>query len=521
MNLASILIESAERLPDKTALLFGGRSYTYREFLDRVRILAGSLESLGIGRGDHVSLIADNSNAVLECVFACMWIGAVCEQYNTRLSPLVLGELLGSSPSRVALASSRCCGELESLDLRRPDGAAFPLFAIDDGKRPEVPGGAPRAGMAIGRTYSALMAGAPLEGDPVDLPPEAPCMEFFTSGTTGLPRGVLVSHGPMARRLAIDCTEMGFSQDDVVLCVLPLYHVTSMAAYVALMVGAELIISRATDGRSIARAVNAYGVTRMGIVPFLLRALVAAVQEERIALPTLALLIYGGEPIDRRLLQRCRESLDCDLIQGYGMTETLSAITLLRPLDHCSEDRLDTAGTAVSGMEVRIVDEGGRPLPVGECGEVAVRTPTLMLGYQDDPQHTAEVIRDGWYLTGDIGYLDGQGYLTLVDRKHNMIITGGENVYPSEVAKCLLAYDGVVRDAAVVGIPDDYWGEALAAFVVLQEGSTATPEELIEYCGRRLGMYKRPKRVVFVDSLRRNASGKVPAEYLRELTASL
>lgn len=534
MNLADIIVDSAQRFPDKQALVFGGHRFTYDQLLGRIRRLARGLKALGVGRGDHVAIVADNSDAVLECVFACAWIGAVSEQYNTRLSTYALGELLHRSPAKALFASARFCDSLQGLGLADDEGHPVPLVSIGD----NLLGGAKLASFAD--AAASEDAASPFEGSsqvilaydavlgeddegvlPLDLPAEAPCAMFFTSGTTGLPRGVVVSHGAFLERLRIDCQEMGFSEADVLLCVLPLFHVTSMAAYVALMVGAKVVIARANDGESISRAINAYGVTRLGLVPFLMRSIVDCVEKQRLLLPTLELIIYGGEPIDERFLLRCRDALHCALVQGYGMTETLSAITLLRPTDHLSDGRLETAGTVVEGMELRILDEAGQPCALGERGEVAVRTPTLMLGYYGDPEHTAEVMEDGWYRTGDIGYLDDEGYLTLVDRKHNMVITGGENVYPSEVARCLRDWGDAIADVAVVGVPDSHWGEALVAFVVLAPGAQVSAEELIGWCRERLGAYKKPRQVVFVESLQRNSAGKVPADFLRTLTESV
>ena len=518
MNLSDVIVESARRSPGKTALVFGDRRLTYAQLVERVRRLARGLEQLGVARGDHVALIADNSNAVFECVFACTWIGAVCEQYNTRLSAYALDQLLGCSPADVLIASARFAAPL--LQHASEKGGKAPVVAVleDEAVEPDEMARLHDRGVLA---YESLLEGGPIEAAPLDLPADAPCVEFFTSGTTGLPRGVVASQGAFRERLRIDQRDMPCSPDDVLLCVLSLFHVTSMNAYVALMVGAEVVIAQASDGEAIAQAINAHGVTRLGLVPFLMRSLVAAVERQHIELPTLKMIIYGGEPIDERFLLRCRDALRCALVQGYGMTETLSAITLLHPNDHLADGRLETAGRVVQDMQLRIVGRSGEECAVGERGEVLVRTPTLMMGYFGDEAHTAEVMEGDWYRTGDIGYLDEDGYLTLVDRRHNMVITGGENVYPSEVARCLRSWGDDVADVAVVGVPDARWGEALVAFVVLAEGASASAQQLIDWCRHRLGAYKKPRQVVFVDSLRRNSAGKVPKDYLQELTESV
>ncbi|MCI8341540.1 MAG: long-chain fatty acid--CoA ligase [Eggerthellaceae bacterium] len=544
MNIADVIVESAQVHLGKVAIACDGRRFTYEELVGRVRRAAQALQHLGVSQGDHVALLADNSNAVLECVFACAWIGAVCEQYNTRLSICALDELMGRSPARVVVAGARF---VESLDERfiegpcgRPDAlvqiggeASFAQeasaeCAVDDGAGcSSATGSLAAAALPAGKSkvprygYEALLGSCDPAPGPLSLPPESPCMQFFTSGTTGMPRGVVVSHEALVERWRIDAREQRFRADDVMLCVLPLFHVTSMGVYVALMVGATVVIERASDGAAVAAAVRKNAVTRTGLVPFLMRSLVDHMERHNVPLPSLEYVIYGGEPIDGPFLMRCHERMGCKLIQGYGMTETLSAITMLGPDDHGHPERVGTAGKVVPGFDLRIEAKDGHSCVAGERGEVLVRTPTLMLGYYGDPERTAEVMQDGWYRTGDIGYLDEDGYLMLVDRKNNLVITGGENVYPSEVMRCIRAMGDAVADVAVVGVPDDYWGESLAAFVVRSPGAQLDEEAVSAWCRERLGAYKRPRRVMFVDSLRRNPSGKIPKEYLHELTQSI
>lgn len=518
MNLADILIVSALRCSDSIALVCGERKRSYGQLVRRVRQLAGGMHAMGVRRGGHVVLIADNSDACVECVLACAWIGAVCEQYNTRLSDYAMAQMLSSNPPQALFASERFLKMAVELGLAGEQGVPIPVVALDD-KCLESAHDASLLRDAQVLAYEELLDEGAIEEAPVDLDAASPCMELFTSGTTGAPRGVVLSHGALLARLNIEQYEFGYKKDDVVLCVLPLFHVTSVAAYAALKAGAQVVVARANDGASISQAVSAHGVTRVGLVPFLMRSLVDEMQRRNISLPTLRQIIYGGEFVEPALLARCHAQLACELVQGYGMTETLAAIALLRPSDCVDDARMRSVGKAVHGMELRIFDEGGEPLPAGSLGEIAVKTPTLMLGYRGDPERTAKVIRNGWYHTGDVGYLDAEGYLFLVDRMDNMIISGGENVYPSEILHCLRECRESVADAVVVGIPDEHWGEALAAFVVGVPGAHLDPAALRDYCGERLGTYKRPREVVVVDSLKRSSSGKIPADYLDELTA--
>ena len=221
-----------------------------------------------------------------------------------------------------------------------------------------------------------------------------------------------------------------------------------------------------------------------------------SVETEHVTVDTLKLVIYGAEPAGPALLSRCRALLECDFLQGYGMTETASSVTVLLPEHHKDPRLLETAGVPLPGVEIRIVDEEGRVCPPGTSGEVVVKTNTLMLGYWNDLDQTARVVKDGWYYTEDIGFVDEDGFLTLVDRKNNLVITGGENVYPLEVSRCIASLGACIADVAVTGVPDERWGESLVAFVVRAPGAAVTEEDIVAHCADELGHYKKPKRVV-------------------------
>lgn len=507
--LVSLLDESARAYPDQTALCFRDREFTYREMHRRVDALAGALAGLGVGKGGFAAVVSANSNVTVEVLFACARLGAVCERYNVRLSPRVIAQLLARSEARVAFVSAALRPALAEALVGI--GRTLMIVDVDGGAGAEC-GGVPR--------YEELLASA----DPVpstgDVDDGDPAMLLYTSGTTGLPRGVLLSHGALLRRTAIDIEGMRFSHDDILLCELPLFHVTFVSTLATLALGARLVIADSHKPADIAADIVRTGATRTALVPCLMRGLADYVAREGIELDTLELVIYGGEPVEPELLEHCRRLLPCGFLQGYGMTETTAAITMLLPEHHEHPRLLPTVGKAVPGMEIRIVDDEGRACAAGVPGEVLVRTDTLMLGYYRDPARTAEAVQDGWYRTGDIGFLDAEGFLTLVDRKNNLVISGGENVYPLEVSRCIKALAGVV-DAVVAGVPDKRWGESLAAFVVRAEGSRISEADIVAHCARELGGYKKPHAVRFVDDLGRSASGKVSREQLEELKGLL
>lgn len=508
-SIVTLLEGSARAWPDDVALCYRGREYSYGEVRRRVDALAGALAGLGVEQGDCVAVVAANSNASVEALFACARLGAVCERHNVRLSPRVIAQLLARSEARVVLVSGAMLEALAGCLDEVGRSVAFVLVDEPDG------GAACEPAEGVPRYEELLAAAEPVsEGCVVD--DADPAMLLYTSGTTGMPCGVLLSHGALLKRVAIDIEGMRFSHDDVMLCVLPLFHVTFVSTLATLALGARLVIADARKPADIAADIVRVGATRTALVPYLMRGLADHVAREGVDLGTLELIIYGGEPVEPELLEHCRRLLPCGLLQGYGMTETTAAITMLLPEHHARPELLSTVGTAVAGMELKIVDDAGGACPAGVPGEVLVRTDTLMIGYHRDPERTAEVMRDGWYCTGDIGVLDGEGFLTLVDRKNNLVITGGENVYPLEVSRCVRALEGVV-DAAVVGVPDARWGESLAAFVVRAEGARVSEADVVAHCARELGGYKKPRAVRFVEDLGRSASGKISRDRLEEL----
>lgn len=505
MPLADTFGASVRAHPNKVALRFEGRAWTYRELGRRASKLAAALRGLGVREHDHVAMISANHPACMELLLACAQVGAVYEPYNIRLSALTITQLLSRSGARVVVVSRELYARMRD-DLRE---VTHPIRVVlldspDD-----------EEGVV---QYERLLAEAELDTRQANVEGFDAALLLYTSGTTGMPRGVMLSHDALMKRVSLDSHAMLFAEDCVTLCVLPLFHVTFMSSLITLLVGGELVIANSRKAEDLVGCITEFGVTHVGLVPFLLRILAAYVEREGVCVDTLRLVVYGGEPVDGELLARCRKLFACGFLQGYGMTETLGAVTMLRPEHHRDTSRLLTAGTAVPGIEVRVVDASGAPCPCGTTGEVVVKTDTLMSGYLCDDESTRRVISEGWYRTGDIGMLDEEGFLTLVDRTCNMVITGGENVYPLEVERCIRALDDDVEDAAVVGVPDSYWGEALAAFVVRKEGSNLTESALVEHCARQLGGYKKPRRVQFVEELERNATGKVSKAFLDRFT---
>lgn len=519
-SLVNILDESARANSDKVALRFGDASYTYAELKERVDKLAGALVALGVRGGDHVAVASPNSNASIEVLFACARIGAVCERINVRLAARVIAQLLERSGTSVVFAAK---AQMDAIEACLGEAAARPVAVLLDDEGPG--GGEDACGGGVGGSgarsgalvYEDVLASAEAVSETHAIMPHDPALLLYTSGTTGMPKGVLLSHESLLFRIETDIVGMRFSHDDVFLCVLPLFHVTFVSTLAALALGGELVIAESRKPADIAADINRFGATRTALVPCLMRELADYVDREPVSLATLKLIIYGGEPVTPELLTRCLAAVPCDYLQGYGMTETAAAITMLLPEHHRDPRLLSTVGVPVAGMDVRIVDDAGEQVAADTCGEIVVKSKAVMSGYYRDAQRTTDVLRDGWYRTGDIGRIDDRGFLTLVDRKDNMVITGGENVYPLEVARCIKGIGREIADVAVVGVADPRWGETLAAFVVRAAGSSVTESDIAAHCARELGSYKKPRIVRFVDDLARSASGKITKEHLENL----
>lgn len=474
---------------------YEGRTFTYAELASRIDKLVSVLLGFGVREGERVALVSFNSHANIELMFACARIGAVFVGCNVRLSQVVTVQLLKESGARVVFFSREVRDRIKhELD---PSDAPLIEVMLEDGDELGI------------ECYEDLIEQAEPSSVCVRGDSGRTALMLYTSGTTGIPRCVMFSHAALERRIESDRRELGLSADDVALCVLPLYHITLMSSLMVLRQGGTLVISNSRTAQCIADLIDRYQVTFVGLVPFLLRSLVSFLEDTGRRLDTLRLLLYGGEPISAEMLERCESVLSCGFMQGYGMTETSSAITLLRPEQHRDPAHLSTVGTPVEGVDLKIVDDNDVVLPCGQAGEILVRTDMLMSGYFNDPVRTAEVMADGWYRTGDIGVMTEEGYVKLLARKSDLVISGGENIYPSEVDACIRELGKGIEDVAVLGVPDKQWGEALVAVIARAPESQITAEQVCDWCKQRLGSYKKPRRVLFVDEIKRGATGKV------------
>ena len=505
MNVAALLTKAARTYPFGPALTFGDRQDTYRVFRARAGSFAGGLQALGVRTGDRVAILQPNGPALLETLFAAFTLGAVAVPINARLHPREVAVITQDSQPSVLVAGSEFLAGLESVRDEMP-----PVQLIAS----EAAGGA--------LSYDRVLSMGASDVPDAEVDADAVAWLFYTSGTTGRPKGAMLTHrNLLAMTMNVFADIYPFTAADVVLHAAPLTHGSGLYALPAIAKGAHNIIFslRSFDPGALFREVAERRVTVIAFLsPTQVTRLVRSPERPRHDLSSLRAIVYGGAPMAGRDVEEAVAAFGPILVQLYGQGEAPMTITALDPAvlnDPAERRRLSSAGTARTDVEVRIVDETDAPLPPGAVGEVVLRGDVVMAGYWRNPEATAETLRNGWLHTGDLGYLDDHGYLFLQDRTRDVIITGGANVYCREVEEVLLRHPAI-HDAVVFGIPDDEWGEAVMAVVVLAPGADLGEAATIAFCRDHLAGYKKPKRVEFVAEIPRNAYGKVTRRELRE-----
>jgi acyl-CoA synthetase (AMP-forming)/AMP-acid ligase II len=495
-TLADLPRVQARLHPARPALTCEDRSVTYGELGARCEALAGVLAERGLRKGDRVGLVSKESVDAVTLLFAAARCGAVVVPINWRLSPAEVAFIAADAQCRFVFASAEAVPL--TAQIREP-GVAIPLE--DEVRRAGAEGGAPAPELAV---------------DPGDV-----AAQLYTSGTTGQPKGVELPHDTffaIAREFhARELRWMGWSPDDVALCVLPLFHVGGLWWLIrGLASGAHNVVLPQFVGWRAIEAIARHRVTKAGMVPAMIQVMLAEPDAEPARLASLRVLAYGGSPISPALQERAMAMMGCDFYQVYGLTETGNMAVCLWPDDHRTPARLASAGRALPGVSVKIVDEVGRELPAGQVGEVWIRSPAAMRGYWRNPEATAHALRDGWVHTGDAGHCDADGYLYISDRIKDMICTAGEKVWPAEV-EAVLARHPAVREIAIIGVPHAAWGEAIKAVVVPRSLSPAvTLGDLRTFGRQHLADFKLPSSLDLAEALPRTPVGKVQKRVLRE-----
>src|ERR1700746_3148350 len=468
-----------------TALVVDGAAVSFKALHERVRNMAAALAAKGFSAGDRLALLLPNSPDYIELVYACSWLGVTAVPINARLSAAEINQVLLDAKPR---------GLVRHSSLPKP-AAQLPWQLVLDEQPLDV------------RNDSCP--------DPV-YDPEAILALIYTSGTTGRPKGVMVTHANILANLDHFNYWMAYREGSVYLHAAPIFHIADFPAmFAAPAFGARQVTIPKFTPQGFCELIQRERVTHTVLVPTMLNLLTQMPEGKPYDLSSLEVLAYGGSPMAPELVQRVRKLLpDVKLLQCYGLSET-GFLTGLRDREHVNS-KLLSCGRPCPGIDLRVEDETGKEVEVGQHGELVVRGANVMRGYWNDPKNTPLAFRHGMFRTGDIGYQDSDGYFYILDRLKDMIVTGGENVYSGEVEAVIYMHPAV-REVAVFGIPDPKWGEIVKAWVVLKPGKTLTADELIAYCRRSLANYKIPRSIEFSETeLPKSGSGKILKRVLRD-----
>ena len=509
MNIGKLLAKSAQVFPDNLAIAHGSKKLTYAQFNARTNRLANAFLRLGIEQGKNVALLQYNYPGTLESMFACFKAGCGAVPINWRLHPKEFSFIIDHSEAEAVILSPEFNDSIRGVRERIPN--ARHLITLSGAKGELL-------------DYEELISSESDQFMDVDVQPDDLAWLFYTSGTTGMPKGAMLTHRNLLAMTMNFYGDIcpGFGPDDVVLHAAPLSHGSGCYALPNIGKGAANIIleSQSFDPELIFRTIQEYGVTNMFTAPTMIKLMVESRAVDQYDHSSLKALNYGGAPMLVEDLKEAMTKLGPCLVQLYGQAESPMTISYLPHWDHVLEgspaqtNRLCSAGFSRTNVEVKIFDSDDRELPPGEMGEIVTRSDVVMKGYWRNPEATATTLRNGWLHTGDMGYMDEGGYLYIMDRSKDMIISGGENIYPREIEEILIRHPSV-REVAVIGVPDPKWGEAIKAVVALAEGKRATGDELIAFCKDNIASYKKPKSVDFVDELPKNNYGKILKRELR------
>lgn len=515
MNTAEFLTIANMISPDKEAIIFEDQRYTYSQLNARVNKLAHTLQSWGVTKGDRVGIMQINCSEVVEAYFACAKLGAIFVPLSFRGRAEEIRHMVNISESKVVIAGSRY---LPLIDELRPTLNTVEhyvsLEGTGDGWEP----------------YEDVTNGQSEDDIETEVDDDDTTILMFTAGTTGLPKGVMLTFGSVSSYSLSNVTPIDPEEVEKNILTVPLYHVAGMQAVISAIFGMRtLVVQRQFEAESWMKLVQEEKVSRAMMVPTMLKMLLEHPARPNYDISSLAVLTYGAAPMPKEVIKRAIVELeDTQFINAFGQTEASATITALMPEDHnvkgLSEaerekkfERLSSIGKPLAGVEIRIVDEDGNDVPTSEVGEIIASGPQLMKGYWQQDDATSETIKNGWLFTGDLGYRDDEGYIFLSGRAKDFIKRAGEMISPEEVEQTLMSHPSV-DEAAIIGIPDDNWGERVRAIVVLKGGASTSEDELIEYSRQRLASFKKPESVVFSqEPLPRNPLGKVLKRDLKQV----
>lgn len=513
MNTTDFLTITAAICPDKEAIVFEGKRFTFAQLNDRVNRLGNALLKLGVNKGDRVAMMQVNTNQCVEAYFAAAKVGAIYVPLNFRAKGNELTYMLNTAEANTIFFGERYIDLINSI--KSTLGTVKNYISLDRKSEGNL-------------YYEDLIASSSPDDIFTDISENDTTILMYTAGTTGFPKGVMLSHNSFSIYVLENVTPPDQESTEKNILTVPLYHVAGVQAMMAAIYGGRtLVMERQFDPREWMGLVQAEKVQRAMMVPTMLKQLMDNPDFSKYDLSSLRVITYGAAPMPIEVIKKAVQIFpDVGFINAFGQTETASTVTMLSPEDHVIKGtpeeierklkRLSSIGKPMPDVEMKVIDEEGKELPPGEVGEIVARGPRVMTGYWKDQEKTAKTIdKAGWVHTGDMGYKDEAGYFFLAGRTTDMIKRGGELIAPEEVEAVLRCYTKV-DEVAVIGVPDDEWGEVPVCVCVLKKGEAASPDELMEYCRANLASYKRPRAVVFCEELPRNPMGKVLKRVLRD-----
>lgn len=505
-TLGDIPRKHAKLHPDWECMVCGETRLNWKQLNERVNRLANGLTELGVSKDTKVAGLMLNCHKFIEMYYACAKLGAVSVPLNYRLSTEELIYIINHSDTEFLLVGEEFIPTAEEILPRIQQ--VRERICLDQPHRGWI-------------SYEELLERSSAAEPDVEVDEDDLAQLQYTGGTTGKAKGVMLTHRNLLTSTLGNLLAVPFEKGDTTLQVLPIFHTSWWPILTLHYVGCRAVIAKRFDFHEILSLVEKEKVTHINMVPVLFSWILAFPDLDKYDLSSLKLLTYAGAPMPVDLLKRCIEKFGNIFMQGYGLTEAAPLGTQLIKEDHVVEGppeltrRLASAGRESLVTEVSVFDDSDNPVEVGKIGEIVIRGKNIMKGYWKDPELTEKTLRGGWLHTGDLATIDEDGYIYIVDRKNDMIITGGENVYPFEVERILYEHPAVL-EAAVVGLPSEKWGEEVTAAVALKDGVEATEEELIAFCKERIAGYKCPKRVVFMESLPKTPIGKILRRQVRE-----
>jgi acyl-CoA synthetase (AMP-forming)/AMP-acid ligase II len=510
MVVGDLILRNANKFPEKIAVVSDGVSMSYQVLNERANRLANALIRKGLKKGDRIGSLFHNCYQFIETYFAAAKTGGIFCPYNNHLKERELNGIINYSSPKFLFLDADFGDMIHSMKEQLKSLEYY--ICLQEPRWPSI------------EDYERLLSNGDKKEPGIKILDNDMMSIFFTAGTTGTPKGAMRTHKHIVSNAIAGVIELKVSYDERALISFPMYHVAcedNIGRH--FFMPNTLFIRREGqfDPKEVLGLLSTEKITMCQFVPTMIHALLQHGDIERYDLSRLRLILYTGAPMPVELLKKALQKFKCNFAQLYGQTESGPLTTILHPEDHVLEGserqlrRLASAGRPIVNFEIRIIDEQGKDVPLGEVGEIIGRSEAMMKRYWRLPKESKEKLKDGWLHTGDLGNFDEDGYLYIVDRRNDMVISGGVNIYPREVEEVLYQHPSVL-EASVIGVPDDYWGEAVEAIIVLKEKATVSEAEIIEFCGEHLAGYKKPKSVEFWQELPKSPQGKILKRTIRE-----